>query len=208
MTAYQKEALTEEEGYELFRRAIEGRDTAAWEALHARYRPMLIGWASRNDMTLQVGEDYGDVADQAFERAWHAMTPARFVHFPSLAAMLAYLRTCVAAVLIDIARAQTSRDRALQRVELPGVPTPEETVLGRMQRAELWRVLSGAVESQQDRVVLVENFVYGLPPRRILVRHPSLFDDVMDVYAAQRNLKARLQRNLELRRLREELAAE
>jgi DNA-directed RNA polymerase specialized sigma24 family protein len=203
----QKEAPAEEEGYVLFRRAIQESDTAAWTAVYARYRPMLMSWALRNDTSLQVNEDYGDVADQALERAWRAMTAERFAQFPTLAAVLAYLRTCVAAVLIDIARSRASRDRTLQRLALPDTPTPEETVLSRMQHEELWRVVSGAVESQQDRVVLLENFVYGLPPRRILMLYPNLFDDVMAVYAAQRNLKARLQRNLALRRLMEEMVA-
>jgi DNA-directed RNA polymerase specialized sigma24 family protein len=207
MTAYAQEVLPEAMGYELFRRAIEERDAAAWMAVYTRYRPMLISWVLRNDTSRQLSEDYGDIADQAIERAWRAMTPARFAQFPSLASLLAYLRTCVAAVLIDLARARASRERALQRLALPAEPTPEELVLGRMQCEELWQLLNRAVESQQDQVVLMENFVYGLPPRRILRRHPTLFDDVMEVYAAQRNLKARLQRNSELRRLWEEMSA-
>lgn len=207
MPAHVKEVLAEEEGYALFRRAIEERDATAWTAVYLRYRPMLVSWALRNDTALQLQEDYGDVADCAFERAWRAMTPERFAQVPNLAAILAYLRTCVAAVLIDAARARTSRERAMQRLTPPDSITPEEAVLNQMQYEELWRVVRGAVESQQEWVVLMEHFVHGLPPRRILMLHPHLFDDVTAVYAAQRNLKARLQRNLELRRLMQDMLA-
>jgi hypothetical protein len=205
MMAQQREQQAHDEGLEAFRRAIVERDHAAWASIHARYRPVLIGWARQNNTALQFGEEYGDIADQALARAWAALTPERFAAFPGLGALLAYLRACVAAVLIDMARVRASRERALQRLQMPVALTPEELVLDQLQRAELWRVVCRAVVSRQERVVLAEHFVHGLPPRRILARHPTLFDDVRDVYAAQRNLKARLQRNLELLRLREEL---
>ena len=51
-----------------------------------------------------------------------------------------------------------------------------------------------------ERVVLTERFVWNLPPRTILTRHPALFADVMAIYAAIRNLCDRLRRNPELRR--------
>ncbi|HWQ14743.1 MAG TPA: sigma-70 family RNA polymerase sigma factor [Roseiflexaceae bacterium] len=194
-----------DEGIDLFRRAIVGRDAAAWAGIHAQYRPMLIAWARAHSTAPQHGEDHGDIADQALARAWAALTPERFAAFPGLGALLAYLRTCVVAVLIDLARARARRERALQRLGARAPLTPEELVLDQAGRADLWRIVAAAAESEQEQVVLREHFVYGLPPRRILARHPTLFDDVTDVYAAQRNLKARLQRNLELRRLREEL---
>jgi DNA-directed RNA polymerase specialized sigma24 family protein len=204
---YQREVQPDEDGYELFRRAIAERDHGAWAMVYQRYRPILVSWAVRNDAALQANEDYGDVADQAFERAWRAMTPERFGQFPNLATLLAYLRSCVAAVLIDSSRSRASRERAIQRLSLPESLSPEEVVLSQSDREELWQVVRMAAESQQDRVVLLENFVYGVPPRAILLKYPTLFDDVTDVYAAQRNLKARLQRNVELRRLwKEQLA--
>lgn len=208
MTAVMRELLTEDEGYELFRRAIQDSDADAWAEVYRRYRPILVSWAVRHDASLQVYEDYGDVADQAFERAWRALKPKHFVKFSNLARVLAYLRSCVAAVLIDLSRARSSRDRALQRMLLPDTASPEEMVISQAQREELWRAVWQAAESEQDRIVLVENFIYDVPPRLLLRRYPTLFDDVDDVYAAQRNLKARLQRNLEVRRLWKELRSE
>jgi hypothetical protein len=71
-------------------------------------------------------------------------------------------------------------------------------------REELWRIVTSLVVSEQERVVLVESYVFDLPPRAILARHPGLFADVPSVYSAKRNLLNRLQRSRELQRLREE----
>ncbi len=49
-------------------------------------------------------ESCEDLADRALARAWAALSPKRFAAFPSLPALLAYLRTCVTTTAIDAAR--------------------------------------------------------------------------------------------------------
>jgi hypothetical protein len=49
--------------------------------------------------------------------------------------------------------------------------------------------------------VLVESLVNGLPPREILLCYPQLFSDIIQVYAAKRNLFERLRRCKALRDL-------
>jgi hypothetical protein len=48
--AFWELAMTEheDEGYDLFRRAIVLRDDDAWAAIHARYRRLLVAWAYRH----------------------------------------------------------------------------------------------------------------------------------------------------------------
>jgi DNA-directed RNA polymerase specialized sigma24 family protein len=195
----------QDNGYELFRRAIVEGDDDAWAAIHARYRALLITWAQQCSAMPQIGEYCDDIADQALARAWSALSPARFNHFPNLAGLLAYLRTCVAAVVIDCARAQAAHTRALQQLEVRAFVTPEQVFLRELEREELWRLVSGLAETQQERIVLIESFMYDLPPRTILTRHPELFMDVSSVYYAKRNLRARLQRNCELQQMRQDL---
>src|SRR5215211_5786980 len=101
----------EEEGYELFRRAIVYRDAEAWAEIHARYRSLLISWANRSGAGQCTAEQAEDLADQALARAWVALTPARFAEFSSLARLLSYLRTCVATTAIDISRAKAAAER-------------------------------------------------------------------------------------------------
>jgi len=186
-------------GFEIFRRAIMLRDEAAWLEISLRYRPMLISWASREGSRGATDEHCDDIADRAFARAWAALSPERFAQFPNLSSLLGYLRTCVSATSIDMARSANARERAYQRVETSSIATPEDLVLERMERSELWHTAIEAAHSAQERVVLVENFLIELPPREILARHPDLFANIHEVYMAKRHLLSHLQRSAELR---------
>jgi DNA-directed RNA polymerase specialized sigma24 family protein len=203
---YQQE-LSGSEGYDLFRRAILERDDDAWAAIYAHYRPLLLGWARHCAARAIADEQSEDIADRALARAWAALSPNRFAQFPNLAALLAYLRTCVTAAVIDAARAQATRERTAQQLKYDPVMTPEQVVLAATSQDELWRLVVGLVTTEHERVVLVESFVLDLPPRTILERHPDLFADVTAVYAAKRNLLNRLHRSRELQRLYDDLLA-
>jgi DNA-directed RNA polymerase specialized sigma24 family protein len=194
----------QDDGYELFRRAIEERDADAWAVIHARYRPLLIAWVQRCSATAHCGETPSDLADLALARVWAALSPARFAHFPNLPALMAYLRACVSSVVIDLARAQASR-RITQPVDQRAqIPSLEQTVLDALETAAFWRAVTAQTANQAERVVVTESFIYSLPPRAIQARHPSIFADVSVVYTTKRNLLKRLQHNAELLRLRRE----
>ena len=200
MGAHQAELSEHDEGYELFRRAIVDRDEDAWREIHARYRALLIAWAHHTSAATEIGEGYEDIADQAFARAWMALSPDHFAQFPHLAGLLAYLHACVTAVAIDYARAQAARRRVFQKLEISSSATPEEIVLTEMDQIELWQFVNRLAVSEQERIVLIETFVFDLPPRTIVARHRGMFVDAGMVYATKRNLLARFQRNDELRR--------
>ena len=199
--------LTEEAGYELFRRAIVERDDEAWAAIYAHYRQLLISWARHASARAPGVGQYEDIADRALARAWSALTADQFEQFPSLAALLAYLRACVGAAAIDAARAAATRERAYQRLELPSVTTPEDLVVGALSRNELWGLLNRLVASEHERIILIESFVLGLPPRAILERHQERFADVPAIYSAKRNLLNRLERSRDLQRMYQDLRA-
>jgi DNA-directed RNA polymerase specialized sigma24 family protein len=199
--------LTEDAGYELFRRAIVERDEEAWAAIYAHYRQLLVSWARHASANAPAIGQSEDIADRALARAWSALTAEQFVHFPSLAALLAYLRTCVGAAAIDAARAEATRERAYQKLELPSVTTPEELVLGAQSRDELWQLLNKLISNEHERIILIESFVLGLPPRTILERHKDRFEDVPAIYGAKRNLLNRLERSRDLRKLYQDLRA-
>src|SRR3954453_15151067 len=144
--------LTEDAGYELFRRAIVERDDEAWAAIYTHYRQLLISWARHACARAPGVGHYEDIADRALARAWSALTADQFEQFPSLAALLAYLRTCVGAAAIDAARAAATRERAYQKLELPSVTTPEDLVLGALSRGELWGLINRLVSSEHERI--------------------------------------------------------
>jgi DNA-directed RNA polymerase specialized sigma24 family protein len=191
--------------YETFRRAILEHDADAWAELAARFRPLMIAWTNRACAAMVINELSEDLADQAFCRAWAALKPEQFANFPNAATLIAYLRSCVGATVIDCARAQSSRARAVQKIEIDEVLTPEQIVNAQMEHDELWHLVYCLLETDQDRIILIESFVYDLPPREILARHMDAFADIVDVYQSKRNLFNRLQRNVELRQVYEQL---
>jgi DNA-directed RNA polymerase specialized sigma24 family protein len=199
--------LTEDAGYDLFRRAIVERDEEAWAAIYTHFRQLLISWARHASARAPAVGHYEDIADRALARAWAALTAEQFGQFPSLASLLAYLRTCVGAAAIDAARAEATRERAYQKLDLPSVTTPEELVLSSLSRAELWRLLNKLISTELERIILIESFVLGLPPRAILERHQDRFADVPAIYGAKRNLLNRLERSHDLQRIYQDLRA-
>jgi DNA-directed RNA polymerase specialized sigma24 family protein len=187
----------DQDGYDLFRQAIVERDADAWAAIAQRYRNLFISWVARCPGADVCGERYEDLADQAFARAWQALSPKRFVDFPGLAALLAYMRTCVSATVIDALRSSMKYERAFQSIDEISTQT-EYAVIERLEREALWQHVMNLTASEAERVALRERFVYDLPPRIILARHPALFPDINVVYTTIRNLCERFQRNREL----------
>jgi hypothetical protein len=145
---------------------------------------------------MPMHESPTDIADQALARAWVALAAARFESFPSLAAFLAYLRTCVMATAIDHAREQSARARneQLANIGAAGVSL-EQAVLEQIQQAELWCLILSVAKSEQEQLLVRESLIDALPPRAIYARHPDQFANVAVVYRMKRNLFNRLQHN-------------
>jgi DNA-directed RNA polymerase specialized sigma24 family protein len=198
-------ALNDAVCYDLFRRAIEQRDADAWADIGRHYRGLLAAWAAQSSARSMIAEQPEDIADQAFARAWAALSSAHFSAFPHIASLLAYLRTCVRATVIDHAREQASQLRAVQSIESAVVSAaPEQAVLEELDRTEIWRLIMRMTSNLQERIIVRESMVYALPPRVIQARHPDMFADVLQVYRVKRNLINRFQRNRELQQLWQE----
>jgi DNA-directed RNA polymerase specialized sigma24 family protein len=207
-TATHESALSDAVCYDLFRRAIEQRDAEAWGDIGRNYRGLLAAWAAQSSARGLIAEQPEDIADQAFARAWTALSSAHFSAFPHIASLLAYLRTCVRATVIDHARDQASQMRAVQHIQSAAVSAaPEQAVLEDLDRTEIWRLILRMTSNAQERIIVRESLIYALPPRTIQARHPDMFADVMQVYRVKRNLINRFQRNRELQKLWEERGA-
>ena len=205
VSATHESALSDAACYDLFRRAIEQRDADAWTDIGRHYRGLLAAWAAQSRARGLIAEQPEDIADQAFARAWAALSSAHFSAFPHIASLLAYLRTCVRATVIDHAREQAGQLRALQSIESAVVSAaPEQAVLEELDRTEIWRLILQITSNLQEQIIVRESLVYALPPRAIQARHPDQFADVVQVYRVKRNLINRFQRNRELQRLWQE----
>lgn len=190
-----------DDGLELFRQAIVECDQKAWEEIHRRYHILMIAWVRQCSLASTLTERYEDIADQAFARAWASLRTSNFLDFHSLAALLSYMHSCVNTVIIDLARAQATRERAVKRLSVSEVTSPEQAVIDLLEHNQLWTLLQDQVNTPQEQVILALNLVMGLPPRLILSRRPDLFGTIDSVYSTRRNFIGRLQRNPQLRNI-------
>ena len=202
-----QDLLTDEDAYDLFRQAIVERSEGAWQTLYYHFYPVLLTWSRQACRHGSSDECPEDIANHAFARAWHALSPEQFHQFESAGGLLGYLRACVNSAVIDIGRSFVQRERLVQRSEIAEVATPEQQVVQNSLRAEVWQALQHADLSELDRVVLEASFVHALPPRAIVQAYPQLFESVRQVYAIKRNLLARLARYPQLQALYREFGA-
>jgi hypothetical protein len=185
-------------GLELFRRAIEEADEAAWRDIVDIYRGVLLTQAGRQVVRGLVLEDDGFCVDRAFQRFWAASRTGRIRRFDDLTAIVKYLKMCLGSVLLDEARARRrqawlSMDDAMPESDITTDPSFE--VIGRLARRELWATVERELADPTEHLVARLSFIAGLSPREILARHPHRFGDVSDVYRIKRNMIDRLRRS-------------
>lgn len=200
--------LADGEAYELFRRAIVERSAEAWAMIYAQYHTLMLGWAHHYCNKNYLGDSPEDIADRAFVRAWLALRDSEhFEQFHSVASLLAYLRTCVSAAVIDDRRSALVRDRLCHRIELVPIETPEDQITNAALFEEVRNILELQSLSAHERTVISCTFFEGMPPREILQLHPELFSNIHEIYTIKRNVFNRLERCQHLRRVYEQLTA-
>ena len=189
---------------ELFRRAVCDRSQAAWEAVLAQYRGMVLAWVRQHPAaaTLREGDDYW--INRTFERFWSAVGPDRFGSFTALAALLRYVKLCVHSVLMDEMRAQRRAQLEPlgedQNEDADAAPNAEAQVVSQVAGEELWQAITREVADEAERQVVYLSFALDLKPAEIQERHPELFTTVDDVYRIKRNVVERLRRSPEIRK--------
>jgi len=186
---------------ELFRRAVCGRDAAAWAAILAEYRGLVLAWVRRHPAAARLDGDDDDRVCRVFERFWAAVPPERWDRFTELPALLGYLKLCAHSVVLDAARA---RHPAVPLDTVAGAVVdprdPEAGALGELAGRELWGLVLRLLPDLRERVVAELSLVQNLTPREIRTRHPGRFATVGEVYRLKRNVLERLRRSPELRR--------
>ncbi|MBC8077956.1 MAG: sigma-70 family RNA polymerase sigma factor [Chloroflexales bacterium] len=190
--------------YELFRRALVERSEAAWELLYQHYSNLVEGWVRHSAAFTSSGESSEYFVVGAFTKFWRAVTADRFASFPSLAALLHYLRLCATSVVIDSVRAQSWAEMLPEEAATPGSGpqwSPDEEAVDRVNRQEFWRFIDSQLNDDIERVVVYSSFVLGLTPRAIFAGHTRQFSSINDVYNVKRNVLGRLSRNSDLRQL-------
>ena len=186
--------------FEIFKRAVVGRDDAAWEAIMSQYRGIVLAYVGQHTAAAVLRESDDYWLNRAFQRFWSAVGPERFSAFPDLPALLKYLKLCVHSVLLDEVRA---RRVAVSLDEIPEV-TPsaadaERAVLSELSGQQLWQTIKRELHDEAEEKVAFLSFARDLKPGEIAERHPTLFGSVADVYRIKRNIIERLRRSPEIR---------
>lgn len=185
--------------FELFRHAIVRRDGLAWEALYARYAPLVRHWLGAP----------ADACDEevavVFGRFWQAVDADKFARFDSLAVVLRYLKLTAQSVRRD----RTRTTGAVGNWLLPGdalaaAPSYEdmaEAVARRVDAPGFWRTVRGFLAGEREELVFHLSYSLGLSPREICARHRAQFPDVGEVYRLKRNVLDRLRHAPEMQAL-------
>lgn len=188
-------------GIELFRRAICERDQEAWDAIFTEYRTLVLAWVRRHPARTSVSDDDEYWVNRTFERLWLAVEPDRFAAFPTMAALLRYLKRCVNSVLLDEVRSRRAVDIDTVADDLADTAAvdAEHLVVGHMARNDLWAAVEEEIKDEAERLVAYLCWVLDMRPREICALHPDRFTTVAEVYSVKRNLLDRLRRNPRVR---------
>lgn len=192
--------------YEIVRRAIHDADQPAWDAVFAQYHGIVVAWVRQHPAWPGTNEDADYWTNRVFERFWAAVTPERFAAFPTIAAILRYLKMCTHSVLLDDARARShARLQPLseQIAERAAMPDTAAHTMSAMGRAALWEAIRAELQGEAERQVAHLCLVLDLKPREVQATRPDLFPTVGDVYRVKRNVLDRLKRSAAIQDFRE-----
>ncbi|MCX7791765.1 MAG: sigma-70 family RNA polymerase sigma factor [Chloroflexaceae bacterium] len=201
---YRREEYDQRYAYELFRRALVEGDNAAWRCIFEQYTPLVEHWVRRTGAFTVSGETSDYFVGAAFIRFWRAIPPERFDTFPTLAALLNYLRRCAACVVIDAARSQSFADLLPEEQinwNQQRLGRIDEEATERVGREEFWRLIDGLLTSEAERVVVRCSYLLGMKPGEIYAQWRNLFASVEEIYLLKRQVLSRLRRCPELQRL-------
>lgn len=190
--------------YEMFRRAIQDRDSDVWTRIYNCYRVLVSSWVTKHPGFERCGEEVDYFVNGAFAKLSASLTSEKFKGFTNLESVLRYFKMCVFSVVVDYLRwaEQTQLDTldADLNKELTE-PSPEEQVIENTNQRALWDHLNELVRDEKERWMLRGMFVLQLKPQALVAYVPHIFQDVDEVYRVKQNVIARLRRDSEFQKL-------
>ncbi len=178
---------------EIFRRATQERDDAAWTLLVDRFQEFLLAAFRRHPRSeaasrLDSPENY---VAKAFAHFWNAVHNQQLM-FTSLGAALRYLRICLNSAILDMLRSYTrAREVPLPEPGFAGEPTAADSEEG---SSELWEVIRDMLPNEREQRLAFLLFHCNLKPRVIVRLCPQEYPDVNEIFRMTRNIVDRLER--------------
>lgn len=182
---------------ELFRRAIALRDEQAWVGIYELYHVVVGSWILRQVPTLP-GNDLAVLVNEVFAKFYRSISPRKLRDFPSVRALLAYLKRCAGSVVADYRQsclAQAQEEPWESVTQEPLLDNFAEAVADQLAAQEIWRIVESCVPVREERLILVMVCALGLAPRELQQRYPDLYSSVQDIYRIKRSILERLRRN-------------
>ncbi|MCK6623700.1 MAG: hypothetical protein DPW09_02070 [Anaerolineae bacterium] len=186
--------------FELFHRALTERNEAAWQAVYAQYQTLVAAWVYGYSRFPDTNEEAAFFINGAFARMWQfGSKPETADNLKSLDGCLGYLKTCLWSAIEDYLRKSKS-DALRWAVPLEEderlILTVETEADLSLSLSELRQALGETIQTEVERLVAEESWVYGLPPRDIQAHHHDLFASIEAVSQVKKNLLKRLRRRL------------
>lgn len=180
--------------FELFRRAIAGGSQAAWEAIYAQYQDLIRHWVGNP-------HDAEDLIQETLTRFSTAITPDQLADFPSLGALLQFLKVTAKNLVIDRQRRAERERRGLDAwlAELEHRVLPDQNA--QLEYEALMAEIRSRLQDPDEELVFTLTFEFDLSPQEIAARQPERFPTAEDVYRIKERFLRRLRRDPRLRRL-------
>lgn len=193
--------------FELFRRALELAEQAAWQAVAAQYQRLVLEWVYAARRASADAADPEELAHEAFERFWRTLAGRcnpLVARFPHVGALLKYLQQCAVTTVLDQRRRELRQGRLNARIEQAersaAVTGFEEATVARVDQADLlarvrtW--VAAEVADPDERLVLQASYTDDLSPAAIAARYPERFTDAAMVRQIKERVLRRARRAL------------
>lgn len=195
--------------FELFRRAIVHKDGECWEAIVEHYRGMVLAWLTEMAPTGSIGEtNIEELTFCPFTKLWRFYDAASIAEARGVASVLAYLKSCAVTCVQEQLRTLRRRRvvESIDESERPVDRSVADTALLQMHQVRIWTTVENNCKDERDRILARLILTTNLKPNEIYAQQPKMFASVDDVYAAKRNLLARLSRDKALREIWTEMS--
>lgn len=193
----QKKVSDDRYCFELFRRALDENLSEALGAIYTQYSPLIHIWLRQGKGLAQIDEPIDGVIGKIFDKFWMAMSQKKFADFPTLKALLAYLKMTTGTVVLDYLRAIKPAT-----IELPPeLPASDCEKPGeQLSKEELLEQIKLKLNDDDEKLVFFAMYTLGMKPREIHSEWSERFSSVQRVNQIRQNIVERLRRDDELQR--------
>ncbi|MEM7334249.1 MAG: hypothetical protein AAF490_19340 [Chloroflexota bacterium] len=205
-TTCQEESNTQEHQkdsacFELFRRAFDQDDQAAWSILLSNYDRLINSWVRKVVPSLRDEDLFDEIVQGGIIRFWHsvgAKCPKLFDSFPHIGAILKYLKQSLTSSGLDFSRKQQRQNRLTEKIEQANHDTLKQFSGSAFDSADetaqstaLTDWLATAVTDPKEKLLIKLMYEYDLKPREIVQSFSNDFRDTKEVYRAKERILKR-----------------